>query len=120
MASLKAVYGDTYDMDIKTDYINHVVNLYANNIANKEFILTYNSSKMWVNCNLPQDIITNLIITAQNLNPKIRLTHVNKNSKYINIFPALIKGAVEYFILTDLKENVFYSLYITPDKMSVF
>jgi hypothetical protein len=56
---------------------------------------------------------------VQELNEYIRLTHVNKKSKFINMFPTLIIEPVEYFILTDLKDGVFYSIYITPEKMNV-
>ena len=68
---------------------------------------------------LDTDIITQLITKVQELNQYVRLTHVNKKSKYINMFPTLLEDPVEYFILTDLKEGVFYSLYITPDKINV-
>lgn len=120
MSSLKLVYGDTYETDIKKDYELQIIKLFANNIANKEFTLSYNSCKIWERNNLSGEIITKIIEEAQSINPDIRLTHVNKNSKYINMFPCLIEGAVEYFVLTDLKDGVMYSIYITPEKMNVF
>jgi len=119
MSSLNLVYGDSYKSDSINDQRNQLINIFANNIANKELTYSINNCKLWTDNNIQSDIITQLITKVQELNQYVRLTHVNKKSKYINMFPTLLEDPVEYFILTDLKEGVFYSLYITPDKINV-
>ena len=119
MTSIKLVYGDNFVNDSLSDNINQLINIFATNLANKEFNLTINNSKLWKDDNIPINLIEKLMETTQKYNEKMRLTHVNKKSKFINMFPILISGPVEYFVLTDIEEKVFYSIFITPEKISV-
>jgi len=119
MASLKNVYGDNFnEISLKTN-VDSIINLFSSNIAHKEFKYTINTCSLWKDNDLNPNVINGLIDRVVKLNPKMRLTHINKYTKYVNIFPILISNKVEYFILTDLNSRNAYHIYITPEKMDV-
>lgn len=119
MASIKSVYGSTFHEDSIKNHSTNLVNLFSTNLSNKEFAFSISSCDLWRNNSLPNEIILNLIMAVQTKNPSVRLTHISKDSNYINMFPYILKSAAEYFILTDLTDRKFYSIYITPEKMDV-
>ena len=121
MSSIEVVYGSNFKKESLDDQIKQIINIISNNLSNKEFIFHTSTCKLWDESlkNININYITELIMNVQSKNPYFRLTHVNKNSKYINMFPSLCEKNAEYFILTDLNEGVFYSIYITPEKMDV-
>lgn len=119
MASIKSVYGSTFHEDSINNHSTNLINLFSTNLANKEFTFSISSCDLWNNNGLSKEIILKLINAVQVKNPSVRLTHISKNSHYINMFPYIIKTAAEYFILTDLTDRKFYSIYITPDKIDV-
>ena len=119
MASISAVYGKTFQQDAERDHTDHVLQLFSTNLANKEFSISVNTCDLWKNSNINPKLIVSLIQEVQRKNNAMRLTHVDKNTNWINIFPITAACSAEYFILTDLTEGKFYSVYITPEKMDV-
>ena len=71
---------------------------------------------------MSKEAIKLLLGQVQRSNNKFRITHVSKTSKSINMFPYLINGNVEYFVVTDLSEDKvqIYSIYVTPNRMEPF
>jgi len=122
MATINEVYGETYQKQSKTERMKFAVKLISSNIANKNFTFRHDSSEMWINSNIQKDAIKLLIQSVQTLNNKLKLTYVDKTTSKVNMFPYLINGPVEYFVLTDLSEDQIklYQLYITPSLMEAF
>jgi hypothetical protein len=119
MADIRAVYGNTFKEESVQQHSENLVKLFSTNLANKEFKFNISSCDLWNNNILSQDIILSLITAVQAKNQAMRLTHVSKQSKFINMFPYILKTPAEYFILTDLNERKFYSVYITPEKIDI-
>lgn len=122
MAEIGEVYGKDYAQTSKLEKIKYTVKLLASNIANRNFTFRHDSSDMWTNGNMPIEAIKLLLEQVQKINPKFKITYVDKTSAQVNIFPFLINGPVEYFIVTDLSEDrvKIYSLYISPSIMEAF
>lgn len=119
MADIRSVYGNTFQQDSINNHTENLVKLFSTNLANKEFTFSISSCDLWHNGALSQDVIIKLIDAVQTKNKALRLTHVAKQSDFINMFPYILKSPAEYFILTDLNERKFYSIYITPEKIDV-
>lgn len=119
MAEIGEVYGKNYEQQSYQERIRYAVKLIATNIAHKKFSFRYDSTIMWRGNNMYPDAIKTLLTQVQKISPELRLTHINKTTDMINIFPYLVNGPVEYFVLTDLsgKQVKMYSLYITPTLM---
>jgi hypothetical protein len=78
---------------------------------------------MWEGNNMKKDIIKTMLGQVHAMNSNMRLVHVSKTSDDINMFPYLIIGPVEYFVLVDMTggdKTQLYSLYITPTNMSSY
>ena len=119
MADIRSVYGNTFQEDSIKSHSSNLVKLFSTNLANKEFAFSISSCDLWHNNSLSSSIILQLIDAVQTKNKSMRLTHVAKQSKYINMFPYILKTPAEYFILTDLNDRKFYSVYITPEKIDI-
>jgi hypothetical protein len=119
MADIRSVYGNSFQEESIKQHSGNLVKLFSTNLANKEFKFNISSCDLWHNNSLSTDIVMQLISSVQAKNQSMRLTHVAKQSSYINMFPYILKTPAEYFILTDLKERKFYSIYITPEKIDV-
>lgn len=119
MAQIGEVYGENYSEQSKFGRMKYAVKLIAMNIANKNFSFRHDSSELWKEHNMTLDAIRLLLQQVQTVNPKVRITHIDKTTDKINIFPVLINGPVEYFVLTDLSDQQIklYSIYITPSLM---
>jgi len=124
MASLGEVYGTNFHENAVKDKAIYAVKLYANNIAHKQFSFRNDSSEMWIGANMKPDIIKTFISQVTLCNTKIKLVHINKlDQSKLNMFPYLINGPVEYFIVIDMSPEVqtqLYSIYITPSQMEPF
>lgn len=119
MAQIGEVYGENYREQSKFDRMKYAVKLIAMNMANKNFAFRHDSGDMWKEHNMSLDAIKLLMRQVQTVNPKLRVTHIDKTTNKINIFPVLVNGPVEYFVITDLSEPQIklYSVYITPSLM---
>lgn len=120
MASIGEVYGTDFQDRSVHDKAIYAAKLYASNIAHKQFSFNNDGSAMWKGYNMKPEIIEALV---SSIPPQFRLKHISKTSPDINMFPYLINGAVEYFVLIDMSapgKVQLYSIYITPTKMEAF
>lgn len=123
MASLNAVYGDKFQEQAIKDKALYVAKLYATNIVHRQFAFRQESIEMWQGCNMKPDIIQIIMQLVPSINNGFRLMHIPKTSNRINIFPYLIDGPVEYFVVVDFtnqNKTQMYSIYITPQSMEVY
>jgi hypothetical protein len=122
MASIGEVYGNDFQQKAVHDKAVYVAKLYAANIAHLQFNFRNEGQSMWNGNNMKPEIIQALAQQVQANNPKFRLKHISKTSGDINMFPYLINGAVEYFVVVDMSGNrtQLYSIYITPNRMEAF
>jgi len=123
MASIGEVYGTDFQDRSVHDKAIYAAKLFATNIAHKQFSFNNDGSAMWKGYNMKPEIIEALLGSIPAINPQLRLTHISKTSPDINMFPYLINGAVEYFVLIDMSTSSkvqLYSIYITPTKMEAF
>ena len=124
MSSINEVYGSSFQENAVKDKAMYAAKLYATNIAHKQFNFRNESPDMWVGHNMRPDVIPAFLSLVPSVNPNMRLIHVPKmDQEKINMFPYLIKGPVEYFILVDMSPKTktqLYSLFITPFNMDAF
>ena len=122
MAEIGEVYGKNYENDAVIGKMKYAAKILASNIAHKNFTFRFDSQSMWNKHNMTEESIKILIKQTQIINPQFRMTHVSKSSDKVNMFPYLINGAVEYFVITDLsgEKTMLYSIYITPSVMEPF
>lgn len=121
MASIGEVYGNDFQKRATHDKAVYVAKLYATNIVHRQFSFRNEGQSMWNGHNMKPEIIRILTEQVRLANPKFRLQHIDKTSGEVNIFPYLINGPVEYFVVVDMSKNVqLYSIYITPTHMEAF
>lgn len=122
MASIGEVYGNDFQQKALYDKAVYIAKLYASNIVHKQFTFRNEGQSMWNGNNMKPEIIQALIQQVQSNNSKFRLKHIGKTSSDINMFPYLINGAVEYFVVVDMsgEHTQLYSIYITPNRMEAF
>jgi hypothetical protein len=122
MAEINEVYGNDYKKKSSDDRVAHIVKLIAANIAHKEFAFRNESHEIWQGNNMRPEAIQQLVDQVITINKNMKLVYINKRGDGVNMFPYLVNGAVEYFVLIDLsKEKVkLYSLYITPTNVEPF
>jgi hypothetical protein len=123
MASLNAVYGDNFQAVAVKDKALYVAKLHATNITHKQFSFRQESLEMWQGNNMKPEIITTIVQMVMSINNGFRLIHIPKTSERINIFPYLIDGPVEYFVVVDFSisdKTQLYSIYITPQQMEAY
>ena len=80
---------------------------------------------MWDGNNMKGEIIQALLAHVKSVNQDMRIVNIKKTSEDINMFPYLINGPVEYFLVFDAEhaakgKTQIYSLYITPLKMDSY
>jgi len=126
MANINEVYGSSYKTQAIEDKALYAAKLYATNIAHKQFSFRNEATDMWTGNNMKQNAIDYIVNQVPQINPKLKVVHINKTSGDINMFPYLINGPVEYFAVIDL-EHVdtsgkvqVYSVYITNLKMEAY
>ncbi len=119
MARIDETYGADFAQQSLMGRIKYSVQLLGTNIAHKNFTFRHDSASLWKGANMHKDAIVELIKQVQNVNPKFRVTHIDKTTPKRNMFPYLIAGPVEYFVVTDLTGDTIqiYSVYITPSNM---
>ncbi len=125
MASINEVYGDNFKASAITDKAVYAAKLLSSNIAHKQFNFRNETPEMWEGNNMKADIIKVLTKHPSSLNANIRVVHIPKISKDINMFPFLINGPVEYFVVIDTEKAInnqtqIYSIYITNMKMEAY
>ncbi len=122
MASIGEVYGNDFQERAVHDKAAYVAKLYASNIVHKQFSFRNEGHSMWIGMNMKSDIIKELTSQVLANNAKFRLVHISKTSPELNIFPYLINGPVEYFVVVEIadKHTQLYSIYITPTQMEAF
>ena len=122
MANIGEVYGDNFQEKATHDKATYVAKLYAANIVHKQFSFHNDGQAMWNGNNMKPEIINALLKQVPGNSPMFRLTHVPKTSPDVNMFPYLINGAVEYFVVIDMSgdNTQLYSIYITPTQMEAF
>lgn len=122
MAEISSVYGKDFQQKSKLDSAKATAKLIANNIAHKEFVFRYNSDAMWNGNNMTKEAINHLLSAVHAISKTMFLQHVDKTSSKVNMFPYLINGPVEYFVLVDNSEDIvsIICLYITPTIMEPF
>jgi hypothetical protein len=119
MALIQEVYGANYQESTKSSRVNTIAGVIAGNIVNKNFSVRQDTSALWEGKRMPRENLELLIKLVYKNNSSMRLTHIDPSSKYINVFPYLVSGAVEYFVLTDFSGDGVYqfAIYITPTYM---
>ena len=121
MASIAEAYGSNYQEKSCTEAIISNARLISNNIANRKFTFRYSSNAMWSGANMKLEGIK-VLVDLCNQNPGTRIKHISKTGPDTVMFPYLINGPVEYFVVVDLKSNPtqLYSIYITPTLVEAF
>ncbi len=121
MASISEAYGSNYKESSCKEAVMSNARLMANNIINRKLTFRYSNQAMWTGSNMSQNAI-NSLLSAINSDPKTRIKHILKTSQDTSMFPYLVNGPVEYFVVIDLKSNPtkLYSIYITPTLVEAF
>ena len=118
------VYGADYQDETKKLKNNHVLNVYANNIAHRQFnFKSFDSSDLWDTASnqLTQQTIDLLIQKIHHVNKDMHLIHINKNSRQLNMLPTIIINTpVEYFMIIDGEFHRAYFIYITPYEVGAY
>jgi hypothetical protein len=124
MSSISEVYGNTFQETSIREKGLYAVKLYASNIGHKQFNFRNDTPELWSGNNIKSEFIQAFQSAVRHSNAKMRIVHMNKfNPVEMNVFPYLIKGPVEYFILVDMTpehKTQLYSFYITPFNMDAF
>jgi hypothetical protein len=125
MASINEVYGNTFKETAILDKATYAAKLFSSNIAHKQFNFRNEAPEMFQANNMKPECIRVLTTHASSINKHIRVIHINKTSNDIHMFPYLINGPVEYFVVVDTEhvsegKTQIYSVYITNMKMEAF
>ena len=125
MSRISEVYGNNFKESAQLDKALYAAKLFATNIAHKQFSFRNEAPEMFVGNNMHPEAIKLLTSMPSTMNQNVKVVHISKTSKDVNMFPYLINGPVEYFIVvdtehTDKGRTQIYSLYITPMKMDVY
>lgn len=122
MASIGEVYGTDFQSNATLEKARYNARIFASNIVHKQFSFRNECSDMWDKNNMKPEIIKYLTEQVRVNNPKFRMVYIPKTSEDVNMFPYLINGAVEYFVVTDMSTQSvqLYSIYLTPTFMEAF
>ncbi len=122
MASINEVYGKQFREKAVLDKALNAAKLLSTNIAHKQFNFRHESPDMWNGNNMKEEVINTLVKSPSALNPNLRVIHISKTSNEIDMFPYLINGPVEYFVVIETtdKDTRIYSIYITSMKMEAY
>lgn len=123
MSNISEVYGDSFQKKAVLDKALYAIKLYASNIAHKQFSFRNENNDMWQGHDMKPEVLQAFETYIKQNNKNMRIVHVDKgDAQSMNMFPYLIKGAVEYFVVVDMgtSKTQLYSLYITPLKMEAY
>ena len=122
MAEISSVYGANYFQEAKTSRINHVAKIIAANISNYQFEQHLDMSSLWNEDNsLKQDAVNILVDSILQNNPKMAVTHIDKQSNDLNMLPYFIQGdSVEYFRVIDTVRSKIIFFFVTPKGTGVY
>lgn len=122
MAEISNVYGANYFEEAKRSRINHVAKILAANISNYQFEQHLDMSSLWNEDNsLKQDAVNILVDSILQNNPKMAVTHINKQSNDLNMLPYFIEGnSVEYFRVIDTVRSKIIFFFVTPKGTGVY
>ena len=123
MADLSDVYGQNYQTESRSSRLDFILNGIANNIAHRQFKFhLHDNNELWNNAqSLDKKEIDMLIKKVANINSKIHLFNLDKNSDQMNMLPFLIIDTpVEYFMIIDADFNRAYFIYLTPTEVNSY
>ena len=123
MADLTDVYGQNFQAEAQQSRLDYIINNLANNISHRQFrFRLHDNNELWDGSkNLKKSAIETLIVKVQNINKKLHMMHLNKNSDQINMLPELIIDTpVEYFLIIDADFGRAYFIYITPTEVNSY
>lgn len=122
MAEISNVYGENYFEEAKKSRINHVAKILAANISNYQFEQRLDMSSLWdQDKNLKNVSINILLNSIMENNPKMIVTHINKNNQEINMLPYFIDtDSVEYFRVIDTVRSKIIFFFVTPKGSGVY
>ena len=122
MAEISNVYGANYFEEAKRSRINHVAKILAANISNYQFEQHLDMSSLWnEDKSLKQDAVNILIDSILQNNPKMAVTHINKQTDELNMLPYFIQGdSVEYFRVIDTVRSKIIFFFVTPKGTGVY
>ncbi len=122
MAEISNVYGANYFEEAKRSRINHVAKILAANISNYQFEQHLDMSSLWnEDKSLKQDAVNILVDSILQNNPKMVVTHINKQTDDLNMLPYFIQGdSVEYFRVIDTVRSKIIFFFVTPKGTGVY
>jgi hypothetical protein len=122
MAEISNVYGANYFEEAKRSRINHVAKILAANISNYQFEQHLDMSSLWNEDNsLKHDAVNILVDSILQNNPKMAVTHINKQTDELNMLPYFIQGdSVEYFRVIDTVRSKIIFFFVTPKGTGVY
>jgi hypothetical protein len=122
MAEISNVYGANYFEEAKRSRINHVAKILAANISNYQFEQHLDMSSLWNEDNsLKLDAVNILVDSILQNNPKMAVTHINKQTDDLNMLPYFIQGdSVEYFRVIDTLRSKIIFFFVTPKGTGVY
>jgi hypothetical protein len=125
MASINEVYGNNFKETALMDKATYAAKLFSTNIAHKQFNFRNEAPEMWQGNNMRPEAIGVITSHPTTINPNLKVVHIKKTSPDVNMFPYLINGPVEYFVVVDTEKTTdgktqIYSVYITNLKMEAY
>jgi hypothetical protein len=123
MADLSDVYGQNYEDESRQSRLDYIINNLANNISHRQFkFRLHDNNELWDSSqNLKKKVIDSLINKVKNINKKLHVNHIDKNSEKINMLPELIVDTpIEYFYIIDAELGRAYFIYITPTEVNSY
>ena len=125
MASINEVYGNNFREAAVSDKATYAAKLLSTNIAHKQFNFRNEAPEMWQGNNMKPEVIQTIKTHPSTINAHLRVVHIPKTSNDINMFPYLLNGPVEYFVVVDTEnastgKTQIYSIYITNMKMEAY
>jgi hypothetical protein len=124
MASIQEIYGSNYQSESLQLRRNHIINHIANNLAHRQFRFHLSDQReVWGSeQSMLPDCLHNLLSRVPTLNPKMKITQLNKNKiDHMRLLPELVFNIpVEYLMIVDNEMERAYFLYITPNEVSSY
>ena len=123
MANLSDVYGQNFQNEAQELRTGYLLNNIANNIGHRQFKFRLDdTNELWTQSqNIYDSHISLLIDKVRNINKKMNMIHLKKNTQQINMLPELIVDIpVEYFLIVDSEYGRAYFIYITPSEVNSY
>lgn len=122
MAEISNVYGANYFEEAKRSRINHVAKILAANISNYQFEQHLDMSSLWnEDKSLKHEAVEILLNSIMANNPKMVVTHINKQTNELNMLPYFIDtSSVEYFRVIDTVRSKIIFFFVTPKGTGVY